>query len=81
MGNCGEQKSETPLPTMLQEEYAKLGLPEIGPEDVSSELEREIVIAINMIRHVPQRTAKLINPKIGECPLLTKEGKAALKAV
>ena len=81
MGNCGEKPTRVPLNVQLEEEYKKLGLPEVDQNVLTSELEREVYIAVNLVRHNPSRMARVINPKLGENTLMTKEGKKALPAV
>ena len=59
MGNSGSKKK---LNEQLAEEYESIGLPKVSSSDISNDLEREIYIAINMIRYDPKRMAKLMKP-------------------
>jgi len=55
MGGCGEkeEKKKGPLNKQLMEEYKLAGLPDIDKTQFKSELEKEVFVAINMIRHNP----------------------------
>jgi hypothetical protein len=81
MGNCGEKPSKIPLNVQLAEMYKAAGLPELDQTVLNSELEKEVFVAVNLCRHNPSAMSRIINPKLGDAPMMSKEGKKALSAV
>eukprot|EP00345_Euplotes_harpa_P018568 CAMPEP_0168336630 /NCGR_PEP_ID=MMETSP0213-20121227/11669_1 /TAXON_ID=151035 /ORGANISM="Euplotes harpa, Strain FSP1.4" /LENGTH=216 /DNA_ID=CAMNT_0008341885 /DNA_START=22 /DNA_END=672 /DNA_ORIENTATION=- len=78
MGSGGSKKKK--LNETLEEEYVSIGLPKLTNEDFKNDLEREIYVAINMIRYNPTRMSKLMNPlKNMDC--LSKNAKKSVDKV
>ena len=67
-----------PLNQQLLEEYEQKGLPKLDGTKFENDLEKEIFVAINLIRNDPKRMAKLINKQLESVLLLTKEGKKSI---
>ena len=73
----GSSSSKKKINQTLEEEYEKIGLPKISSEDINNDLEREIYIAINMLRYDPKRMAKLMKP-LKEMEFLSKQAKKSV---
>ena len=78
MGSSNSKKKK--LNVQLEEDYIKIGLPKITNEDFKNDLEKEIYIAINMIRYDPKKMAELLKP-LKTMDELSKDGKKAVDKV
>ena len=76
----GNKSSKTKLNETLEQEYEKIGLPKVSNEDISNELEREIYIAINMVRYDPKRMSKLMKP-LKDMDRLSKDAQKSVSTV
>ena len=76
----GNKNSKKKINEVLEEEYNSIGLPKLSNSNISNDLEKEIYIAINMIRYNPKRMAKLMKP-LKEMKLLSKEGRKSVDKV
>mmetsp|Transcript_23650 Transcript_23650/g.21014 ORF Transcript_23650/g.21014 Transcript_23650/m.21014 type:complete len:216 (+) Transcript_23650:14-661(+) len=77
MGSSGSKRK---INEVLEEEYNEVGLPKISASAISNELEKEIYIAINMLRYDPKRMAKLMKP-LKEMELMSKEARKSVDKV
>lgn len=78
MGSSNSKKKK--LNVKLEEDYIEIGLPKVSNEDFKNELEKEIYIAINMIRYNPTKMAELLKP-LKTMDELSKTGKKSVDTV